>query len=267
MFSIKASGVDTLSTVASEMPSDSDFNCKPTQEPSTLPLEYQGSNRFLILTDDSSPGFGRRYLTLTDESSPWIQSETSDTADMTDAENDMFNRMVEVATSGPPFTITFKMKMSSYDRVNSSISVKDNRRMMAILQDIHRCPYRHRSYHDDLYRAHMVCKSFIRAVGAAAAKAPGTSSLVSNCSGDVKPPTQDDFDVCLTVEVDQTLQHQTRIETGPRCPENKKLILNKGPGYNMEDIWCAMKNVVCRVLLPTCLDGMVRDMMKGASDM
>lgn len=214
----------------------------------------------------------------TDESSPWLRAETRDTADVTDADaaDDMFNRMVAFATSGPPFTLTFKVMMSSYGRVNTSVSVEGNRRMMAILQDIHECPYRHSIYHTYMYRAHMVCKSFISAVGAAAAaadKAPGTSSRVSNCSGDVKQPTQDDFDVCLTTEIDQTLQHQTRIETGPRCPKNMILILNKGRGYNMEDIWCAMKNVVCRVLLstylPLCgLDGMGRamsEMMEGPS--
>jgi hypothetical protein len=225
-----------------------------------LPLEYQGSNRFLTLIDDSSPGFG-------------LRAETSDTADTTDAENDMFNRMVEVATSGPPFTLTFKVMMSSYDRVNTSISVEGNRRMMVLVKDIHDCPYRHSTYHLYLYRAHMVCLSFISAVRAAADKTPGTSSSVSNCSGDVKQPTQDDSDVCLTMEIDQTLQHQTRIETGSRCPKNMILILNKGPGYNMEDIWCAMKKVVWRVLdstyLPLCgIDGMGRDMskmMEGAS--
>lgn len=258
MFPIKASGVDTLSTVASEMASNSSFNIKPTQEPSMLPLVCQGSNRFLMLTD---------------ESSPWLRAETSDTADKTDTANDMFNRMVGFATSGPPFTLTFKVMMSSYDRVNTFISVEGNRRMMAMLQDIHECPYRHSTYHTYMYRAHMVSKSFISAVGAAADKAPGTSSSVSNCSGDVKQPTQDDFDVCLTMEIDQTLQHQTRIETGPRCSKNMILILNKGRCYNMEDIWYAMKNVVCRVLLstylPLCgLDGMGRDMskmMEGAS--
>jgi hypothetical protein len=98
---------------------------------------------------------------LTDESSPWLRAETSDTADMTDAANDMFNRMVEFATSGPPFTLTFKVMMSSYGRVNTSISVEGNRRMMAILQDIHECPYRHSIYHTYMYRAHMVCISHL----------------------------------------------------------------------------------------------------------
>lgn len=223
-----------------------------------LPLGYQGSNRFLILTD---------------ESSPWTRAETSDTADMNDAETDMFNRMLQFATSGPPFTLTFKVMMSGYHRVNTSISVRGNRRMMALLRDIHECPSRHTTYHTYLYRAHMECESFLRAVCAAAAKAPGTSSSVSNGASDVKRPTEEDFDVCLTLEIDQTLQHQTTIETGPMCPKNMILILNKAPVYNMEDIWCAMKNVVCRVLLSTYLplcgiDGIGRNMskmMEGAS--
>ena len=94
----------------------------------------------------------------------------------------------------------------------------------------------------------MNCNSFLNALRAAP-KAPRTPMQVSNV--DVRQLTQDDFDVCLTIEMDQTLQHQTRIETGPRCPKNMVHVLNEGPVHDIEDVWYSMKTVVYRVFLST----------------
>lgn len=230
------------------------FNPKHIHEPSVVSLGTQGSNRFLMLTDQGSP---------------CLPAEMNHTAESKDTD-DMFNHMLECARADPPFTLTFQVMMSNYDRGTASLSVKGNRRMTALVHDIYQRPYMHSAYHNYLYRAHMKCNSFLNALRAAA-KVPQSQVPVSNVDG--KQLTQDDFDVCLTIELDQTLQHQTRIETGPRCPKAMIRVLNEGPAYDMEDIWFTMKNVVVRVFLstyvPLCgideMSTVSSGMMEGAS--
>lgn len=141
----------------------------------------------------------------------------------------------------PWYKLRFKVLMSSYSRFKTLIETEGDPRVKRARDELFQHMFMHPTIHAHyMYMIHHRCIMFLNAVQDA------SKDYRSPCDNvDVRGLADIDFDVWLTIEMDQSLQTETRVEASPQCSQNKKRVLTEGTvEYDMEKVWEPMKHLL-----------------------
>lgn len=161
---------------------------------------------------------------------------------------ELLGRITALGMPTPKFTLKFTVRLSSFTRYKTTMTCLGYLGLRRTLDEIQTLGSEHQPYHSFMSEVQAPSVYYLEK-GRCDVNEPQTPFS----SGFICPRTManGDFDLAITLSVDQDLTHHTNIEVNNNCSEDLKEALKTGTPGDICKVLRPMENVVYYVLFNT----------------
>lgn len=168
---------------------------------------------------------------------------------------ELHDHMIELGIPPPIFKLNYTVRLSGFARYKTTITCLGFPGLTKTLNEIQTRRSEHQRFHRFMHEVQAPCVYYLEKGRCAVSEpqTPFSSELICPRKMD-----NGDFDLTITLSVDQALTHHTNIEVNNNCSYPLKETLKMGTHEDLCKVWRSMERVVYYVLFNTfhaVLDG------------